>query len=306
MASKADAGKKIIRDTKELPDWFDLIKYQKAENLDAAAWYELFLQRWSLTFYYGYGPARVTGLGGGFEKVLEQLRSDPLHLLIDDIQIMWIGGGQLDALKCAPKMFSQFSHGISPLTIRRLYQMESRLKADSRNKIRNWIDCIFDHSNRRFEDISSSEHEWARSFIDDPIFDGLKKEGDDQRLDRSSDIVEINLALPDKILIEQFTGYLQRLRKEYPETKPASTFKYPEYKKWIEYSVLPYLDLKYWEMEQNVSIPYRVMADAIFPDGGLGEEMIRKTTKKIANQVMQKEYIDFLATIAAQEIAEKN
>ena len=47
------------------------------------------------------------------------------------------------------------------------------------------------------------------------------------------------------------------------------------------------------------------MADAIFPDGDKGEEMVRKTTKKIADMLMKKEYVDFLATIAAHEIAEK-
>ena len=112
--------------------------------------------------------------------------------------------------------------------------------------------------------------------------------------------------MPDKILIQQFEDYLKHVRQKYPFVKEGNKYKYPEYQKWVDYSVLPYLDLKLWAEEEGCSIPYRVMADAIFPDGDKGEEMVRKTTKKIADMLINDEYVDFLATIAAHEIAEEN
>ncbi len=314
MAVSADSGKKIIRNIKDLPDWYALEKYRAADSLDAAGWYEILLQRWNHFFWLDvHGPEKYTSdrhdRKNYYYDALLQSRKDPLSLLTDDLQISLIGGGQLAALKYSKEDFSTFSHAISPLTIRRLYQQERRLQKSTRIRVREWMDHIFDDfRNIGMTDQFKTECEWARSFIDDPIFEAFEKQGEErdwQNQSRGHDFVEINLTVPDKILIEQFASYLRNIRKKYPDIKPANPYKAPEYKKWLEYGLLPYLDLNLWERENNVSIPYRVLADAIFSDGNMGEEMIRKTTKKIADQVMNKDYIDFLATIAAQEIAEK-
>lgn len=314
MSVSADSGKKIIRNVKDLPDWFALEKYRAADNLDAAGWYEILLQRWNHFFWFfidgpeKYKKDRDYGQNYYYDALL-QSRKDPLSLLTDDVQIALIGGGPLQALKYNKRDFSTFSHAISPLTIRRLYQQERRLKKPTRTRIRAWFDRIYDDfGNFEMTVQYEAECEWAKSFIDDPIFEAFEKEGEERGWRdpwRDHDFVEIDLTVPDKILIQQFTDYLRQVRKKYPNVKPAKPYKRPEYKKWVEYGLLPYLDLKLWEIENNFSIPYRVLADAIFPDGDMGEEMIRKTTKKIADQVMDKDYINFMATIAAQEIAEK-
>ncbi|MFA5593265.1 MAG: DUF6387 family protein [Micavibrio sp.] len=314
MVTMPEIKKKIIRSTKELPDWFELEKYSEAKNLDSAGWYEILLQRWNNFFWFEhdgvekYKSDQYDGKNP-FYIALMQSRKNPLSLLTDDSQIFLIGGGQLAALKYDKKDFSTFSHAISPLTIRRLYQQERRLKENSRKRIREWIDSIFDDfGSVEMTDKFKMESEWARSFIDEPIFEALKREGENdylQERSRGYDLVQINLTIPDKILINQFKDYIRLVRKKYPDIKPAKTYKAPDCKKWVEYGLLPYLDLKLWEMENNLSIPYRVMADAILADGNMGEEMIRKTTQKLAREVISKDYINFLATIAAQEIAEK-
>ena len=315
MPVSANSGKKIIRTTKDLPDWYELEKYRAADNLDAASWYEILLQRWNHFFWLEqeggkkYRSDRYEG-ENPFYAALLQSRKAPLSLLTDDKQILLIGGGQLAALKYDKKDFSTFSHAISPLTIRRLYQKEHCLKKATRTRIRKWFDGFFDDWDKiEMTEEYKAECKWALSFVDAPIFEAFEKEGEekdpyyDHR--RGHDCVYVDLTVPDKILIRQFTDYLRQVRRRNPDIKPAKPYKTPEYKKWVEYGLLPYLDLKLWETENNVSIPYRVLADAIFPDGNMGEEMIRKTTKKIADQVNDRDYIDFLATIAAQEIAEK-
>ncbi len=314
MAIAADGGKKIIRNIKDLPDWYALEKYRAAVNLDAAGWYEILLQRWNHFFWFDMqGPEKYKGDQHNdknpYYDALLQSRKEPLSLLTDDLQILLMGGGQLQALKYDQKDFSTFSHAISPLTIRRLYQKEHRLKKTTRTRIRAWFDRMFDDfGNIELTKEYKTECKWALSFIDAPIFEAFEKEGEErdwQDFRRGHDCVYVDLTVPDKILIQQFTDYLRQVRKRYPDIKSANPYKAPEYKKWVEYGLLPYLDLKLWEIENNVSIPYRVLADAMFPDGNMGEEMIRKTTKKIAGQVMSNAYIDFLATIVAQEIAEK-
>ncbi|MCB9976925.1 MAG: hypothetical protein H6858_04920 [Rhodospirillales bacterium] len=311
MPVSANTGKRIIRNVQDLPDWFDLKKYQGAKNLDAAGWYEILLQRQCHFFWFEkkgaeeYKRRDYEGNNYYYDALL-QSRNDPLSHLSDNTQILLIGGGQLYSLKNDKKDFSTFSHAISPLTIRRLYQKEHGLKKQTRTRIRKWFDKIFDEiGSIELNDNFRAECDWASSFIDDPIFEAFEKEGVQNERRREHDCVYVDLTVPDKILIQQFTDYLHQVRRRYTDIKPANRYKVPEYKKWVEYGLLPYLDLKLWEIENNFSVPYRVLADAIFPDGNKGEEMIRKTTAKIARQVMQGDYINFLSTIAAQEIAEK-
>jgi len=311
MASK----KKIIRNTSELPSWYALEKYQNLANFGAEQWYEILLQRWTHNFFFerdGIEKYRTYTMDNGenpFFSALIKSRKNPLSFLEDDLQIIVIGGGQLQSLKYDKDDFSTFSYAVKPLTVRRLYQIELGLKEATRKRIRKWADGVFGwFGTDKFDEIPKSEHEWAKSFIDDPIFEAFEKQGEEKELyemERNHDLVQIDLTVPDKILIQQFTDYLRYVRQKYPCVKKAYRHKYPEYKKWIDYGVLPYLDLKLWADEEGYSIPNRVMADAIFPDGDKGEEMVRKTTKKIADMLMKKEYVDFLATIAAHEIAEK-
>lgn len=311
-----DYNGKIIRNVSELPTWYNLDKYQDAPSLDAASWYELILQRWTHFYWFEErGPEwyRSKYLGDGINprySALLQSRDSPLYLLTDGLQIVVIGGGQLEALKYDINNFSTLSRAVAPLTFRRLYRIEQGLKVSTRKRIRKWMDRFFnDFVNIELTDQFKAECEWANSFINDPISDVFEKQRDEigpiQR-PRDPDVVQIDLSVPDKILIQQFTDYLRHVRQKYPDIIKANKYKYPEYQKWIDYAVLPYLDLKLWAEEEGCSIPNRVMADAIFPDGEKGEEMVRKTTKKIADTLMKTEYVGFLATIAAHEIAEKN
>ena len=313
MVSEADKEKRIIRSTKELPKWFDLQKYKEASHLGLADWYEILLQRQHHFYMFDFqGPEKYkNGLDGKsiYYDALVQSRNAPLSPLTDDIQIIMIGGGKLQALKYDKNDFATSSHAISPLSIRRLYQQEHRLKKPTRNRLRAWFDTMFgDFGEIELTDKLKKECDWALSFIDLPIFDAFEVEGEERNFlnkPRGNDFVEIDLTLPDKILIKQFEGYLHNVRNKYPDLHPGNPYKTPEFKKWVEYGLLPYLDLKLWEIENDVSIPYRVLADAIFPDGSMGEEMIRKTTKKIADLVMTRDYVAFVSTLAAQEIAEK-
>jgi hypothetical protein len=75
----------------------------------------------------------------------------------------------------------------------------------------------------------------------------------------------------------------------------------PDFNEWIRIGILPYLDLKIWEMQENVSIPNRVMADAIFTDEISGEETVRKTTDKLACQVLEGDILKELAVLYGTE-----
>lgn len=108
------------------------------------------------------------------------------------------------------------------------------------------------------------------------------------------------------MLIEQFKQLLPALRVSEENSQNAErVYRRPDSASWIYFGVLPYLDLKLWAQVEGVQIPNRVFADAIFPPGEGGEEVVRKTTSKIADQVLTATYLQELAAIAALEIAEQ-
>jgi hypothetical protein len=55
----------------------------------------------------------------------------------------------------------------------------------------------------------------------------------------------------------------------------------------------------------KVKIPNRVFADAIFPLGEGGEEVVRKTTRPLAMRVMGKLNVEILKARAASQLAER-
>lgn len=80
----------------------------------------------------------------------------------------------------------------------------------------------------------------------------------------------------------------------------------PDFADWNRFGVLPYLDLRIWGQETGTRISNRVMADAIFLPGEGGEEVVRKTTAKLARELLTLKHLETLAALAAQEIAERN
>lgn len=122
-----------------------------------------------------------------------------------------------------------------------------------------------------------------------------------------SRLVSVNMLLPDSVLIEQFKQMLNEQRVGTKGIAPVlSKQRKPEFNDWINFGVLPYLDLTIWATESGVSIPNRVMADAIFPVGEGGEEVVRKTTSKLAREILSKPMLETLIALASAEKTEQN
>lgn len=115
--------------------------------------------------------------------------------------------------------------------------------------------------------------------------------------------IKVDLELPDELLVRAFREFLPRLRETVAARSPLpgpTTLKVDP-AAWVRFSVLPYIDLKLWSMEENLKIPYRVYADAIFELGFGGEEVVRKTTIKLATEATSAGFIRKLAAAAANE-----
>jgi hypothetical protein len=300
----------IIRHTRDLPAWFDIKKYKGLKHLTSAEWYDLLLQRHSHIRYIELNSAEFyQNRSLPIASALTKLRNDPLYISNDELEVFLFGGGQLDALKNDTNLFNEMSFGITPITLMQLYQIECWYKEEIKIRSRNWVDQILSGDFDLGENYTSGdEATFIKSFIHEPISNSLKSHGDlssgETSIDiskRGSSFVRIDFSLPDKALIEQFKQYLIDYRQKFPNSFEEEQYKYPNFNKWIDFGILPFLDLKIWQLQTSNKIPNRVMADAIYPDGEKGEEMIRKTTQKITRTIMSYKYLNFFSTIVAQE-----
>jgi len=118
--------------------------------------------------------------------------------------------------------------------------------------------------------------------------------------------VVVNLDLPDALLFKIFKQWVTFARMIFDSSTYFKRYKKPDFESWYKFGVLPWLDLIIWSKEVRVSIPNRVMALAIFQFGDGGEETIRKTTKPMANSLIEDKKTDGypLSSLAAQAAME--
>lgn len=117
--------------------------------------------------------------------------------------------------------------------------------------------------------------------------------------------ISVNLTLPNELLVEQFKVFLQSLRAK-TEVKDIKKFRRPDFQGWVRFGVLPFLDLMIWAFETKTKIPNRVMADAIFPTGEGGEEVVRKTTKPLVAELLDVKNIEILAALSEDKAEQKS
>lgn len=276
---------KRVRSVSDLPEWFGLEKYRGAELLDAAGWYEQLQVRKSISLY----PESFS------DDCLSFCRNNPL------IDIAQYGplfatamGGALGALKSKEVHYAK---GVHLVTLRELYLLKKSI-TESRRK---YADSFFG----QFENVT--EESWFERKIRIPCTDWIDKPVDLQRTGSCLTMhAAFNLNLEDKALIDQFTNMLRTLRESMRRSGIALPhYRKPDFESWVKFGVLPYIDLRIWSDEVDASIPNRVMADAIFPQGEGGEEVVRKTTERLALDLLDEKHLEQLAAVAAQEIAER-
>jgi hypothetical protein len=100
--------------------------------------------------------------------------------------------------------------------------------------------------------------------------------------------------LPDTEIIEQFKEFLplyrQKLGIEPLKKRPTEA----NLNKLYEYRILPYLDLRIWELENDVQIKRSVLATALYPDGAIGESGILKKVQPLATEATSEAFLKML------------
>lgn len=284
---------KTIKNVADLPSWFKLSNYVGAESLDATGWYEQLSFRKELYFFQERSESSVEIRQMVTDASLKIYKSPIIDFASDDHLSVFFSDGALEELKSSKL---RYSAGVRFMTVRDLYHTEI-LGCDSwdRNDFRKFFSHYLEEKNWR---ASPDVHPHSIELVDEPV---------NKNYTSSGVYLCVNPDLPDHLLVKQFQQMLQSIRNPNNDIfRPVRDHNRPAFSSWIAFGVLPYLDLQLWARENKVKIPNRVMADAIFPAGEGGEEVVRKTTEKMAIDLLSDGHLKKLASIAAYEKAEKN
>lgn len=282
---------KKIKHVSELPEWFKLENYEGAKNFNLADWCEqlqgrtLFINAYVSIFCTTDENSKEYELrkSAAHHKILEHMRQNPLNIYKDNILRAFLSEIEPEISPFTPSSYL----GVKEMTARNYLFISDELKPAYLATLQAIM------SGKTALELP----EW----IDAPLNQLTSDKPQDY------DVVLIDLHVPDNLLLEHFKTYLKMKRVE-NRTKESHVrcFSKSDKESWHRFGVLPYIDLRIWSLENRALIPYRVLADAIFPSGSCGEETIRKTTAPLAEQLTSDEYLKYLAAQATQEYLEQN
>lgn len=279
-----------IKHVSELPKWFNLDKYKKAKKLDAAGWYEQLRLRANFLAYLDPTqdevPTEIRELPifkNALAEAIATFRETPIF------DIKGEGRGKLPIFLYFEDPSSLCEKLDHTLGVHQMTFEEFELVRSAIDPIKlQYVACWKDQFQYRMLDTSKPFYKfesWIREPIRKSMIEEIKDEHDFGP--RNLDTVVIDLNFPDKILIENFKQYLAARREESKTEYLSKPNRQQDFYDWIRFGVLPYLDLKLWEIETGDKIPLRVLADAIYPPGEGGEETVRKTTAPLAKSLIE-------------------
>jgi hypothetical protein len=316
-----------IKHVSELPDWFQLNKYDSAKQLDATGWYEQLLVRYNLlqsfhrlqeypeTEEYN-DEADVDTLDFVFAKIQEHPIVDiATDVMLSDLLTEEFIGKTLNELK---QKNPHYSLGIHNITVNEFLDIEdaaTKSLEQVKQQIKKYTDEINEPDELDNESLEEAKYEWKnnlRTYHDETLAPSLHtplfKLTNHPILQEA---VRINWKLPDTILMEHFKQFIQLHRPKTTMTDDGKSFlkncyRKPDFNEWYRLGILPCFDLKLWALEENVIIPNRVIADAIYPHGESGEETVRKTTMPLVDKLMSEVALNALAHQSALNMVEQN
>jgi len=136
---------------------------------------------------------------------------------------------------------------------------------------------------------------------------------DHQLLDKNEmDFIQVDLSLPDHVLLEQFSEWLAKQRKSGKNTYNHKN-KYltkAKMRLWFDSRVIPYMDIVQWNAQYGRTVPHAVAGRIIFSDMSKNDfrnpaGIIADTTIKHMKEVTSRRTLIHLATQVISEIGRK-
>ncbi len=293
---------KRIKHVSELPEWFQLNNYKKTRDMSMYDWHvQLVFRKHCMTC------ENISAL----EEPIKIMREKTVISLSDhDYFNLWY---QIDKKMNFEKyVTTQENPAISSLTMRIFFNIGKFLSPERKTYQPELTDYIIDTlqtfssgasgitrvntSDTYLNSLNVPNQEW----LNEPIYKSASPEL------QAEGLINVNLNFSDDVLIDQFKKWLLTIREEANMQMKGKAIKQSDLNSWILYGVLPYLDLKIWERETSVSIPNRVMADAIYQTGVGGEETVRKTTAPLVEYLLSEKALNLLGGLLSLQKPEQN
>ncbi|MFC1776928.1 DUF6387 family protein [Pseudomonadota bacterium] len=99
----------------------------------------------------------------------------------------------------------------------------------------------------------------------------------------------VDLRYSDEELKLRFDELIEKMRDQCQYPMITKRKRQYQIENWSECGLLPYVDLKLWEIISGNSITHSVMTDAINPPGCGSEDQTRKTVDKLAQELVFKQ-----------------
>jgi Family of unknown function (DUF6387) len=261
---------RVIKSVRELPSWFCLEKYKEANDLDEIGWLEQLSVRvrlrWWIEFYFlSFGKNGSFVLDPQTKEILQVVRENGIFdyarisKLIDSTSHNFLGSvlGDRTAL---PTPVVRDMTGIDLIRMGESPARRKKLDAEENGPMAAILGIsptpklrgLIDHNSETFNGYGSAL------------------------------AVVIDVRVDDLTLIDAFKSWLRETRSTTKTPKVKSRFQKHGPAEWIDYGLLPFLDISIWECETRLKVPRRVIADAIYPQGTGGEERVRTTTVPLA------------------------
>ena len=270
----------------ELPVWFLQADYKKAKGLDALGWYYQLQARVYIAYTLTW-PETESEVRGYGERDHER----------------WLLGRDLMLeLKRCP-VFDHKSEGFQ-----KFLGYTSLLDPPSSGVTISYIGDISEFLIR----LNTEERDSLLESLTGEI--GVSTSSQTRPVGYSPELypnllLKVDLDVPLAELIRAFELLVVDLKRENksPDIR-KQRYRGIRFEEWVRLGILPYLDLKAWELEEGVTVPLPIMMESIFKDlsddiSPENEDTLRKTTAKLVTQIFNGNILKILSAQALAETA---
>jgi hypothetical protein len=321
---------KTIKHKNELPEWFNLKKYDRLKYLSLTQMKEELEFRRELVSFVSESTSENGFLKRGHESsrnlseyFLEKLAYCPVQSIsdYDDIKFEtdktlfekdptsvpnWLaledygdnfaklrGHQEKLGLRFETKEICEPIGNISVYTLTRLADAIEHAKPEFISEFLSNFDNKFekDDIGQNLEDASVTSWITYESQFHEPEYDDVFFGLLDRTgLNNRTGILAVDFDYPDQVLIEKFKEYLCKERTKIQSKPSTLSFTLNKISKIITYRVLPYIDIRAWAESNDVKIHTALLEKIIFPEGIYTVEQ----SNKLSKQVLTKSFIHSL------------
>lgn len=263
----------------QLPEWFDIARYERSENLDLRGWHLNLVPRMILCDLLKEKGKYRQQLQKCFEKHIAR---------VDNLLVIENESDSIDDQFALTNYSEDAESRLTQATVRSLPASYS---------VWAIAQALNDDSDLSKSLLSASKKVWA---IDHPAGENELDDMTDNLVDQPIDLlerkgtqledqylhIEVDMFAPDSMIISSFQEWLKAAREVF-DLPSRNLFTPAEIRKWSKFQILPFIDLTVWAELAAVKIPDQAMGVALFPnehDVSLNER-IAKVVRPMANRL---------------------